>query len=80
MCPSVQNSDTIFNGRLLVDTSLIFGRCRCPSRLAAPVSACDGEAVQYVTGEFVDHITGQHEPKPAGDSVRCSSDTSTQAD
>ena len=46
-------------------SSLFLGRCCCPRRLAAPVAARDGKAVQYVSGEHIDHVAGEDEPSSA---------------
>ena len=49
--------------------SLFFGRCHRPSRLAARVATRDGEAVQYISGEYIDHVAGKYKPQPATDPV-----------
>ena len=54
----------------LLGASLILSRCDCPSRLTTPVATCDGETVQYVLCEDVDHIAREDQPQPAVDSVR----------
>lgn len=62
MCPHVQYPDPDPIAKPYPDALLILGRCCCPSRLAASVATCDGETVQYVTGELIDHVAGEDEP------------------
>ena len=55
---------------LVLDASLIFGRCCCPRRFAVPVAAGDRETMQYVSTEYIDHIAGEKKPKSAADNIR----------
>lgn len=50
--------------------SLILGRCYRPGRFVGPVATCDGETVQYVSAEYIDHVAGEDEPKSTAGSVR----------
>ena len=60
-----------FTSSLEVDALLLFSRRHCPRRSAAPVAASDGEAVQDISGEYVDHVTGEDEPHSANDRFFC---------
>ena len=60
-----KNLDEDHHVKLPLDVLLIFGRCRRPRRSAASVATCDGEAVQYVSGENIDHVAGKDKPQSA---------------
>ena len=55
--------------RIIETPSLFLDRCCCPGGFAVPVATRDGETVQYVSGEYVDHVAGENEPGSAVDQV-----------
>lgn len=45
-----------------VGALLILRRLRCPGRLTAPITTCDGKATQYISGEVINHVAGEDDP------------------